>query len=180
MAEAARIHPLETHAFALPGISLLPAPFAERFSLRARPDALGALEDAIGLSIPTEPRTSNASDGVAALWLGPDEWLLVAKAGTDLASRLSGISGVLFSAVDISHRNTAIIVEGAKAATTLNSGCPQDLSLQAFPSGACARTILGKAEVILYRQGATKFRVECWRSFSDYVWHYLVDAAKSA
>lgn len=180
MAEAARIHPLENHAFALPGISLLPAPFAERFSLRARPDAVDALGKAIGLELPREPRSSASTDGVAALWLGPDEWLLVGKAGTGLAGRLSGIENVLCSAVDISHRNTAIIVEGSKAATVLNSGCPQDLSVEACPSGACARTILGKAEVILYRQGAGKFRVECWRSFSDYVWHYLVDAAKSA
>jgi sarcosine oxidase subunit gamma len=179
MAEAARIHPLENHAFALPGISLLPAPFAERISLRARPDAVAALGAAIGIELPSAPRTSASTDGVAALWLGPDEWLLVAKQGTGLADRLAGVSGP-FSAVDISHRNTAIIIEGPKAAQTLNSGCPQDLSLEAFPSGACARTILGKSEVILYRQGPGKFRVECWRSFSNYVWHYLADAAKSA
>jgi sarcosine oxidase subunit gamma len=180
MAEAARIHPLENHAFALPGISLLPAPFAERFSLRARPDGIGALGKAIGLELQVAPRTSASTDGIAALWLGPDEWMLVGKAGTGIGGRLSGTEGVLYSAVDISHRNTAIIVEGHKAATVLNSGCPQDLSLEAFPSGACARTVLGKSEVILYRQGANKFRVECWRSFSDYIWHYLVDAAKSA
>lgn len=180
MAEAARIHPLENHAFALPGISLLPAPFAERVSLRVKPDAAAAVGAALGLALPSAPRTSASTDGTAALWLGPDEWLLVAKAGTGLAARLSAMTGVIVSAVDISHRNTAIIVEGAKAALALNSGCPQDLSMEAFPSGACARTILGKAEVILYRQGAGKFRVECWRSFSDYVWHYLVDAAKSA
>ncbi|HSO48311.1 MAG TPA: sarcosine oxidase subunit gamma family protein, partial [Rhizobiaceae bacterium] len=164
MAEAARILPLENLAFALPGLSLLPATSAERISLRARPDAVDALGEAAGLALPRAPRTSASNDGVAALWLGPDEWLLIAKEGTGLAGRFSSLSGILYSAVDISHRNTAIIVEGAKAAVTLNSGCPQDLSLEAFPSGACARTILGKVEVILYRQGPDKFRVECWRS----------------
>jgi sarcosine oxidase, subunit gamma len=180
MAEAVRIHPLENHAFAASGISLLPAPFAERVSLRARPDALGPLSRALGLEPPTAPRASASLNGLAALWLGPDEWLLIAKSGSGLAASLAGIEGGLYSAVDISHRNTAIIVEGHKAASVINSGCPQDLSLAAFPVGACARTLLAKSEVVLYRQGANKFRVECWRSFSNYVWHYLVDAAKSA
>lgn len=180
MAEAARIHPLEHHAFAASGISLLPAPFAERVSLRARPDAVGALGQALGIELPVKPRTTASSNGLAALWLGPDEWLLVAKSGTGLAGQLAGVKGGLYSAVDVSHRNTAIIVEGPKAANVINSGCPQDLSLAAFPVGACARTLLAKSEVILYRQGANKFRVECWRSFSNYVWLYLVDAAKSA
>ncbi len=180
MAEAARIHPLENHAYALPGLSLLPAPSAERISLRARPDAVGPLGKALGLELPVTPRTSASSNGLAALWLGPDEWLLIAKSGTGLAGMLSGVAGGLYSAVDVSHRNTAIILEGAKAANVINSGCPQDLSLAAFPLGGCARTILGKVEVILYRQGANKFRVECWRSFSNYVWQYLADAAKSA
>jgi sarcosine oxidase subunit gamma len=179
MADSARIHPLENHAFAASGISLLPAPFAERVSLRARPDAVGPLGRALGLELPVTPRASSSSNGLAALWLGPDEWLLIAKDGTGLAARLSDVEG-LYSAVDVSHRNTAVIVEGAKAANVINSGCPQDLSLAAFPVGACARTLLAKSEVILYRQGANKFRVECWRSFSNYVWHYLVDAAKTA
>lgn len=180
MAEAARIHPLEHHAFAASGISLLPAPSAERVSLRARPDAVIPLSQALGLDLPVTPRASASSNGLAALWLGPDEWLLIAKDGTGLAARLTGIEGGLYSAVDVSHRNTAIIVEGPKAANVINSGCPQDLWLAAFPVGACARTLLAKSEVILYRQGANKFRVECWRSFSNYVWLYLVDAAKSA
>jgi sarcosine oxidase subunit gamma len=33
---------------------------------------------------------------------------------------------------------------------------------------------------VLIRTGEENFRVECWRSFGDYVWQYLVDAAKSA
>ena len=62
----------------------------------------------------------------------------------------------------------------------LNSGCPQDLSLDAFHVGSCSRTILGKSEVVLFREAENRFRVECWRSFFDYVWKYLADAAKSA
>jgi sarcosine oxidase subunit gamma len=180
MAEASRIHPLQDRSFAGAGITLTPAPVAERYSLRARPDGAKKVGKAIGLSLPVKPQTSVSKDGVFALWLGPDEWLLIAPAGTGLEERFTKAAGTLFSAVDVSHRNTAIIAEGEKVEAVLNSGCPRDLSITAFPPGACARTILAKSEVILYRETATRFRVECWRSFSDYVWLYLVDAAKSA
>ena len=180
MVEAALIHPLAERRFACPGISLAPAPFAERISLRADFEAASAIGNKLGFKLPSRPRSSAGNEAVTALWLGPDEWMLVAQSGTATGKKLDGLDGALFSAVDVSHRNTAIMVEGTKAADAINSGCPQDLSLDGFPVGACARTILAKSEIILWRESEHKFRVECWGSFADYVWNYLVDAAKSA
>jgi len=110
-------------------------------------------------------------------WLGPDEWLVIDQSESDLMAVLSGVSG-LFSATDISHRNTAIIVSGPGAEAALNAGCPQDLSLTRFPVGACSRTVFGKAEVVLLRVTDDTFRMECWRSFADYVGGLLQEAAE--
>jgi sarcosine oxidase, subunit gamma len=87
---------------------------------------------------------------------------------------------VLHSATDISHRNTAVIVKGRGAEVAINGGCPQDLSLAVFPVGACSRTVLGKAEVVLLRTAEDTFRVECWRSFAPYVSGLLNEAAEDA
>ena len=84
---------------------------------------------------------------------------------------------MLHSAVDVSHRNCAILVTGRAAVDVLNAGCPLDLSLAAFPVGAATRTVLGKIEIVLMRTGEDAFRVECWRSFADYAFTYLADAA---
>ncbi|MCG6857787.1 MAG: sarcosine oxidase subunit gamma [Salaquimonas sp.] len=175
-----RIHPLLDRAFATAGLSLAPCGEAERISLRADAETASAIGVMLGLELPKRPKTSASASGLAALWLGPDEWLLIGELGSDLAGRLARVENGTFSAVDISHRNTAILVSGPKAADTLNSGCPQDLSLAAFPVGAASRTLLAKSEIVLLREAENSFRVECWRSFSDYVWKYLVDAAKSA
>ena len=86
----------------------------------------------------------------------------------------------LSSTVDISHRNVAIAVAGPAAEATLSAGCPQDLSAAAFPVGACSRTILGKVEIVLWRTRTDTFRVECWRSFADYVFGFLSEAARDA
>jgi sarcosine oxidase subunit gamma len=80
----------------------------------------------------------------------------------------------------VSHRNVGIIVSGPGAEATLSAGCPQDLSLEIFPVGACSRTIFGKAEIVLFRTEDDTFRVECWRSFSDYVFGLLAEGAEDA
>jgi sarcosine oxidase subunit gamma len=89
-------------------------------------------------------------------------------------------SGTVHAAVDVSHRNTAVIVSGPGAEAAINSGCPQDLSLSIFPVGACSRTIFGKAEIVLFRTAEDTFRVECWRSFSPFVFGLLAEGAEDA
>lgn len=160
-------------------VTLAPAEPASRLALRAPAASVDAIGRALGLALPQKPKTSAARDGRAALWLGPDEWLVIDQQGGDPLADCAGV-GDFHSAVDVSHRNVGIVVAGEGAEATVSAGCPQDLSIEAFPVGACSRTILGKIEVVLWRTGETEFRVECWRSFSDYAFTFLADAAKDA
>lgn len=170
---------LAGRVFDAQGVSLAVLPPAERISLRAPSGSINALSKALDVKLPQKPKTSVAEGNRTALWLGPDEWFVIDEAGKDLLADCAGVEA-LHSAVGISHRNVAISVSGPAAAATINAGCPQDLSLAAFPVGACSRTILGKVEIVLYRPAEDAFRVECWRSFSDYVWTFLTEAAKDA
>ena len=155
---------------------LLPA---ERISLRAPAASVAALSKALRVKLPQVPKSSASKAGRTALWLGPDEWLVLDEAGKDPMADLAS-ARVLHSAVGISHRNVGIAVSGPAAAATVNSGCPQDLSLAVFPAGACSRTVLGKSEIVLWRTAEDEFHVECWRSFSDYVFTFLSEAARDA
>ncbi|RWC38596.1 sarcosine oxidase subunit gamma [Mesorhizobium sp.] len=161
------------------GVTLAVLPPAERISLRAPDASVAALSKALGVTLPQKPKTSAAKAGRTALWLGPDEWLVLDEVGKDPLADCAEVT-VLHSAVGISHRNVAISITGPAAAATINSGCPQDLSLDAFPVGAASRTILGKVEIVLLRTASDAFRVECWRSFSDYVFTFLSEAARDA
>ena len=172
----ARNGPLESRAIQGKGSSLTVAPVARRISLRAPQASLAALGRALGLTLPRKPKTSAISGTRAALWLGPDEWLVIDDGGDPLAD--CATVSQLHSAVDISHRNVAILVSGARAEDVLSAGVPQDISLPRFPVGACSRTILAKTEIVLLRTGETEFRVECWRSFSDYAFDFLENAAR--
>jgi sarcosine oxidase subunit gamma len=160
-------------------VRLTIAPPAARASMRAAPDAVLGLASALGLYIPEAPKTSSSANGMAALWLGPDEWLLIGPDGSDFIG-MTANSGVIHSMTDVSHRNVGIIVSGPGAADTISSACPQNLSLSVFPVGACSRTVFGKIEVVLYRVEEELFRVECWRSFADYCFGMLSEGAHDA
>lgn len=160
-------------------VKIIPAAPASRLSLRAGADAVAGLSKALGLALPTNPKTSAQSGPRLAFWLGLDEWLVIDENEADLMA-LCANAGTIHSATDVSHRNTAILVSGAAAAQTLNTACPLNLSLKTFPVGAVTRTVFGKIEIVLYRMGEEDFRLECWRSFAEYAFGMLQEGAADA
>ncbi|MFC3074461.1 sarcosine oxidase subunit gamma [Shinella pollutisoli] len=176
---ALRLPPLGLRHGGSAAARVTPAAPATRLSLRAGPEALDALSAAFGLTLPTRPKGSALANGRHALWLGPDEWLLIDENEADLMAVAAGASA-LHSATDISHRNTAILVSGPAAAGAIASACPLDLGNAIFPVGAAARTVLGKIEIVLFRSGEEDYRVECWRSFAPYAFGLLSEGAEDA
>ena len=172
-----RLHPLSGRVFAGTGVAITLAPGAFRLNLRCGSKEVKAIGNALGLDLPRQSNNSAMAGSRFALWLGPDEWLIVDPKDNP-ASALSGLD-VAHSAVDISHRNTAVLVSGPLAADVINAGCPRDLSAAVFPVGYCARTVLGKVVVVLFHVRDNVYRVEVWRSFSDYLFTHLETAARS-
>lgn len=149
---------------------------ATRFILRGRPAAQATAGAAFGLTLPTEPCRAASAGERHALWLGPDEWLLLAppeEADALGAALEAAMAGTPHALVEVSQRQQALALDGANGARLLAAGCPLDLDLAAFPVGMCTRTVLAKAEIVLWRTGAETFRIEVWRSFVDYARSFL-------
>jgi sarcosine oxidase, subunit gamma len=160
---------------------LEPLPPATRYVLRGAPAVTAAAAAAFGVDIPANACRALSAGERAALWLGPDEWLLLAPEGDGAAvgaTLAAALENLPHSLVDVSHRQSALSVSGTHAATVLSAGCPLDLDTSAFPVGMCTRTMLAKAEVVLWRTGAAAFRLEVARSFVAYVSEFLADAAR--
>jgi sarcosine oxidase subunit gamma len=158
----------------------VPLPAATRLSFRGSADAATAASHAFGVEFPSTACRAHAAGGRAALWLGPDEQLLLApeaEAASVRAALDAGLATIPHSLVDISHRQVAFEVKGADAEWLLQSGCPLDLDASQFPVGMCTRTVYMKSEVLLWRTAADTFRLEVWRSFADYVVGMLNEAA---
>jgi sarcosine oxidase subunit gamma len=170
------------HTVSLPTAAWLESPEpASRFILRGAPGALAAAGEAFGLSLP-ETACRAATDGNrAALWLGPDEQLLLAPDGeVDAieASLARALQGHAYSLVDVSHRQVGFSIHGPHAEWLLESQCPLPLNLRDFPAGMCTRTVFAKAEIVLWRPAEQVFRLEVWRSFSLYVVQLLHEVAR--
>lgn len=168
---------------------LKPLPPAGRWVLHGGAEARARVAPVWGVGFSEEPCRAHAGADRATLWMGPDEYLLldlgaVPGAGAEearsaLAQSLEeALSGTAHALVDVSHRQFALEINGPHAAGILNGACPLDLDPRAFPTGMCTRTVLGKADILLWRTGADVFRLEAWRSFADYVCALLGEIAR--
>jgi sarcosine oxidase, subunit gamma len=176
--------PLEGSALPTgPRFALAEAPPAARFILRGAEPVRVACGMAFGADLPSRLGPAGEGAGRAALWLGPDEWLLIADGAeaADIGEVLESVlEGTAHSLVDVSHRQIGLTASGPAAARVLNAGCPLDLDLKAFPVGMATRTVFEKVETVLWRRAESTFHIEIWRSFAPYLVGSLAEAARGA
>jgi sarcosine oxidase subunit gamma len=148
-------------------------PFLAQIALRLDPSLAGRAP----MPLPLDANTTWDDGGRAALWLGPDEWLVLGPARSvgDLVAELtSAFDGLHRSIVDVSANRVAIVLGGPDRLEMLASGCTLDLHPRSWRTGMCAQTLFAKAQVILQERGDTTTRVLVRPSFAGYVLERLL------
>lgn len=152
-------------------VTLERAPRLSQVDLRLDPSLAGRLS----YPLPLEPNTAWESGSRAALWLGPDEWLLMGPpdAGSWIVEEIdAALRGTHHSAVDVSASRVALDLLGPGITELLSKGCSLDLHPRVWTVGSCAQTMLAKAPVILHkREGSTRILVRA--SFADYLMEWF-------
>jgi len=174
---AAARSPLAHRAAGLAAAGTSEVAFLAQVSLRL--DA--ALAARSPLDLPLAPNTWRATAGWEALWLGPDEWLVVAPPGeaAAVADALDrALDGLHRSVVDVSANRTVVELAGDGRADLLAEGCGLDLHPRAWRAGRCAQTLLARAPVLLQERDAAT-RVFVRPSFADHVAGWLHTTAHS-
>jgi sarcosine oxidase subunit gamma len=142
---------------------------------------VAAVRGIAGVAPPDTPNTVAGALGNVVYWLGPDEWMIVTTAGrqAEIERSLRAALRGLHSAVnDVSGGKTLIEISGAAARDVLAKGCPLDLHPRTFGIGQCAQSHLAKAWILLRIVNTTPaFEIVVGRSYADYVWLWLNDAA---
>lgn len=164
------------------GIHARERAFLTHVNLRGDPrdDAfMAGVRGVLGVALPIEPNTVSTGTGCVACWLGPDEWLVIAApAATDLPGALRAAIGARFSSVtEVSGGQTVVELRGSAVRELLAKDCPLDLHPRALGVGQCAQTRLAKAAVLLRPLAADAMEVVVRRSFADYFWLWLQEAA---
>ena len=139
------------------------------------PAFVAAVTAVLGVSPP--PANSVAKSGeLDLLWLGPDEWLVVAPATpADLAQRLdAALQGFHRSVCDGSEGRVVLEIAGPEVRTVLAQGVTLDLHPRVFGPGRCAQTVLARVPVILQQiDDGPRFRLFVRASFAPYIEEWL-------
>lgn len=165
------------------GVSLSERAFLGHVDLRTR-DGVVQAGEALGFSLPEEPLTSSATSEPKALWLGPDEWLIItapdAQAGV-IDALAAALAGKHHAVTDLSGGQTVIRVSGDNARALLARGTMEDLHPRNFTPGRCINTHIARTMAIIHQVDDTPaFDLVVRRSFADYLWRWLVQAAGNA
>lgn len=162
------------------GVVLTERPFVAMISVRVDPgtSAARALESVLGVELPRRSGEVTGGEPVAVLWLGPDEWLVVAQPDAlDLARRLeAAVHEAHASVVDVSANRAVLELSGPSARAVLEKGCPTDLHATRFTPGTAVTTTLARIPLLLWQVGPETYRLLPRSSFSDYVARWLLDA----
>lgn len=162
------------------GVSLRELPFQTMVGVRVVPDSAVAsqVEAQLGTSLPSSCGSVSQGEGLAVLWLAPDEFLVVS--GADPATLTGALAAAVAegpgSATDLSANRTTFELTGPSAREVLEKGCALDLHPRAFADGSAYVTTLGPVPVIIWKQDAESYRILPRSSFADFLGRWLLDA----
>ncbi|GLZ35306.1 sarcosine oxidase subunit gamma [Lentzea sp. NBRC 105346] len=163
--------------------SRLPSTVSERpflSQLTVRSSDTAAMGSVLGVAFPSRPCTFTEGSGrfgdVSVLWLGPDEYLVVAEPGLQVPIE-EGLRACKGSVVDTSAQRTTLVLEGPHVRDVLAHGCSVDLHPAAAPVGTCVQTLLARTGIILQVTGADTFTLLVRSSFAEYLAAWLCDAS---
>ncbi|MBF56374.1 sarcosine oxidase subunit gamma family protein [Halomonas sp. FeN2] len=141
-----------------------------------------AVREVLGISLPGKPQALvlDASGERSIQWLSPDEWLVIVPGGeefpleTQLRERLGDAH---FAISDVSGGQTVLELSGEAARELLMKTVIYDVHPSNFPVGKGVTTVFGKATTIIRRPSEDRWELVIRRSFADYCYRWLLDAA---
>ena len=155
--------------------------YLTQVNVRASGAVAGRIGVALGVPLPLEPNTVSTGGQRSALWLGPDEWLVVDDDGDapEIEARVrQAFAPDWGSVVDVSANRAVFELSGPAARDILARGCPLDLHPRCFAPGKCAQTLLAKTAIILWQtDAAPTFRILVRASFASHLARWLADVS---
>ncbi|MBD1593935.1 sarcosine oxidase subunit gamma [Arthrobacter sp. S1_S22] len=125
------------------------------------------------------------SGETSVLWLGPEEFLVVAPreaheslGGGLLQALREALGGGAGQMVDLSANRTTFELTGPRARAVLEKGCSLDLHPRVLKAGTALSTEVGNIPVVLWKTGEETFRLFPRASFADFLGRWLLDAMR--
>jgi sarcosine oxidase subunit gamma len=135
--------------------------------------------EVLGVELPLEPGSFACGGENRLYWLGPTEWLAIVAGGTEaeVGAQLRQTLTGHFAVVDVSGGQTLISVSGDAVDVLLKKSSSYDFHSSQFTQGRCVQTTFAKASALVSKTTDNSFDLVIRRSFSDYLFKWIVDAA---
>ena len=140
----------------------------------------------LNMVLPTEANTSTTAEKLTALWLSPDEWMLISNETVSKDSNtyqvedelIKNISKVKLGAVtDVSDQFVMLNIKGSKIFDLFATGSPFNFNEFKNKKGSVAQTILSHIDVIIHLTEINNVNLFVRRSFSEHLHSWLNDSA---
>jgi sarcosine oxidase subunit gamma len=132
--------------------------------------------DPAAAGLPQRPNTTAELGDGLAVWLGPDEWLIIdgpwsPPAGPAAEQRWRAVTA---AATDVSGQWRGLRVTGPGAAELLPFACALDLA--GVGVGGCAQTLIARLPAVLLHPTTSGYELLVRPSHASYLHSFLVDA----
>ena len=140
----------------------------------------------LDMILPTEANTSSSSSKLTAIWLSPDEWMVISNEliekntnSYDLEESLyNSISKTNLGAViDVTDQFVMLELKGSKIYELFSSGSPYNFNDFKKKKGSTTQTLLNNIDVIIQNRGENLVNLFVRRSFSEHLFSWINDSA---
>ena len=149
-------------------------------------DFITAIGKNLNMFLPIEANTSTVGEALTALWLSPDEWMLISnktisedtntyEVEDNLINNIS--KNKLGAITDVSDQYVMVNIKGSKVFDLFASGSPFNFNEFKNKKGSIVQTILSHIDVIIHLTEINDVNLLVRRSFSEHLHSWLNDSA---
>ena len=140
----------------------------------------------LNMILPTEANTSTTSDKLTAIWLSPDEWMIVSNELVNKDTNKYELYEILFNSIsktnlgaviDVTDQFIQLELKGKNIYEIFSAGCPFNFNEFKEKIGATTQTVLNHIDVILHHKEENVVNLFVRRSFAEHLWSWIEDSA---
>ena len=139
----------------------------------------------LNIILPTEANTSTTSDKLTAIWLSPDEWMIVSNETVSKDNNKHELNEMLFNSisktnlggvVDVTDQFIQLELKGKNIYEIFLAGSPFNFDEFKGKKGSTTQTVLNHIDVTLHHKDENIVNLFVRRSFAEHLWSWIEDS----
>ena len=147
---------------------------------------ISAVGKSLNIFLPAESNTSTRSEKLTALWLSPDEWMILSNEIIEKDSNKYILEESLYNSIsktnlgaviDVTDQFVMLELKGSKIYELFSSGSPFNFNKFKEKKGSTTQTLLNNIDVIVHNKDENLVNLFVRRSFSEHLYSWINDSA---